>query len=181
MPTSVYISSGGHPGSAPGDLQPAYRAWADALILKCASEAGEAKQAAAAIRATAAIARIEPISSYNRELSIDTSSFLSATSSDLLGLYFPPRWSEDLLDHLSDRRFDRDLVEELVLPCSAPLVEVHVSKMTEVLVSTPSDILNTICAFFNDDIDSYVKSLGRQPRAKLSEDWEIIVPESDLK
>lgn len=181
MPTSVYISRGENSGSEPGDLQPAYRAWADALIFQSAREAGEVKQAAAAIRATAAIARIEPSVSYNQELSMDTSSFLSAARSDLLGLYFPPKWSEDLLDHLSDRRFDRDLVEELILPCAAPLVDVHVSKMTEVLASTPSALLNAICAFFSEDVDLYVKSLDTRPGATLSKDWEIIIPKSELK
>ncbi|WP_345411436.1 hypothetical protein [Pseudonocardia xishanensis] len=53
--------------------------------------------------------------------------------------------------------------------------------MAEVLASTPPDILNAIHEFFSADIALYVGSLNRLSVQTLSEDWEIIIPDSLIK
>jgi hypothetical protein len=177
MKTTVFVTGRDHPGAEPGVLQPAYRAWSDAFLLRHEAAVGGSKLNALASRATARLSRIEPIGGYSLPISVDSSACLAAISSDRLRLYFPPVWSEDLLDYLGDRRFSPDLVGELVLPCAAPMVPVDVTKMADVFAETPSYLLDEIQAYFSNEISAYVDSLSLASDAgDLSEDWEILIP-----
>ncbi|WP_298797613.1 hypothetical protein [uncultured Pseudonocardia sp.] len=177
MSVVVFVADSDHPGSKGGRLQPAYRAWSDALLVRRARNADEKKVAALTMRATAQIARAEPISPYGSSVDIAPESCLIAKSSDLMRLYFPPTWTDVLLGHLVDTGFSRAACEELIMPCDDPWVLIDATKMAAVLLETPADLLGAIEDFFCDEIDEYVDSLSDLHLGSIpSEDFEILVP-----
>lgn len=177
MKTTVYVAAEGHPGARAGGIQPAFRAWSDALLIQHVSGVGDPRESAAAMRASAAVARVEPIALYADPVQVDTSLCFAAMSSDMLRMYFPPSWTEDLLSHLVDRGHTSDVVEELVMPCTEPMVPLKVSMLAEVLAETPPLLISHIRAYFSSDIERYANSLAELPSiGSLSEDWEILIP-----
>ena len=110
-------------------------------------------------------------------MTVEASKCAVARSSDSLLLYFPPQWMEALLDHLADQGFSRDLVEELILPCAAPMVPLEVPLLADVFSETPSDLLDAIEAYFASDIDAYIGSVRPFEEGGIfDDDSEVLVP-----
>lgn len=176
MSVVVFVAESGHIGANGGRLQPAYRAWADALLSRYARNIESPKIDAVDARSTARIARSEKIASYDLSIQVERASCLVAKSSDLMRLYFPPSWPEGLLEHLADIGFSRDLCEELIMPCAAPFVPIGVTSMSEVLSQTPQDLLQAVVTYFEGDISEYISSLGTLPLTGMPpEDSEILI------
>ena len=175
MRTIVFVTDEKHCGARPGQLQPAYRAWADALLLR-ATEDDFTRAPTLQMRTTAQIGRVAPTDFYTIPLEVDRAICGAAMKSDSLRLFFPPQWREDLLDHLVELNFPRELVKELVMPCAAPMVLLHVSALRDVFAETPSEIIHAIASYFARDIAEYVESIFPVGEMSFAVNREVIIP-----
>lgn len=158
MSATVYIAPVGHVGARAGEEQPAFRAWADALLREWALKFDLNLATAVAKRSTSQIGRLGRQGLYTDPISVDPAACAVAVASDELSLFFPPAWSEGLAEYLVDCGYDRDMIEEHLLPCDAPLTPIVVEQMSGVLASTRADLLRATFKYFEGDIQSYLKS-----------------------
>lgn len=84
---TIYFAPVDHPGARAGDEQPAYRAWADALLRELALTSDPDLAAAVARRSTSRIGRLEPEGVYGDPIMVDACTL--ALASDYLHLFLP--------------------------------------------------------------------------------------------
>lgn len=180
MSSTVFVPGPRHPSAAPGRLQPAFRAWADALMLRYSESKTEPrKDAQPAFRQTAQIGRLRPTGHYVLPVTVDLAACRLATSSDSLNIYFPPSWTDGLLEYLVDWGFAVDLVQEMILPCAAPMVRVGINGIMSVIESTPADLIGAVEHYFANDLRKYVDSI-RAIGTEASDDFEVVIPDGGV-
>ena len=164
-------------GCSPGATQPAFRAWADALLELAAERAGDDRTPAVAMRSTAQILPLSPPSSENHVVTVTSSGCALAYASG--ALLTPRGWRQELRDHLVEIGLDRDEVEEHLLPCAAPLVPMRVAAAREVVTGTRPDLLRAIMTYFADDVRRYLESWQAAEHPAAGVDllgWHLVVP-----
>ena len=158
--TTVYrspIDLAGSLGRHAGSRQPAFRAWADCLLIRLAERAGSPKLSTVVARPVLAIASLSADEPDARPVEVPVSECFLAFRSRELRPFRADGWRA-LVDHLVDSRFDKDMVLEHVLPCDAPRAMVMTPLIREAVSETEPHLLAAIEAYFEDDLMIYLES-----------------------
>lgn len=155
---TVFLAADEQPGCTGGPRQPAYRAWADALLVRTASRTHPHLFPSVSTRTTAHIGRLVPGEPFTSPSAASSETCAIAIPSETLPLYRPAGWAEALQSHLIDSGIDRDLVDEHLPVCAAPLWPARTDAMPSVLNETRSDLLHLVTSYFQPDIDRYLQS-----------------------
>lgn len=183
MPITVYAAPVGHPGADPGARQPAFRAWADALLIRLSSVSDPSSATSVGARSTGRIARSQREDPFVEPLLVEPSLCNLAIPSDRLPLFTPSGWSEGLLDYLVDNGIERDVVEEHLPACAAPLWPTLTEAFPKVLTETRSDLLLLVGRYFAHDIRGYLDSWRPLNDEDLStgRQFEVVVRTPDVE
>jgi len=180
--STVYIAQFNHPAAQAGVMQPAFRAWADALLSQQASKYDRDLAAAVSIRSTSQIGALSRRGMFTEPLVVNSSACFIAQASDQMQLFFPPAWRVGLVEYLAHFEYDDDMVEEHLLPCDAPLTPVLVDSMRQVLTETRSDFVKHIVQYFASDLGRYLESwrpLSSPITSGNDEEWEVVIPSAE--
>lgn len=177
VPSTVYVAPPGHLGADPGTRQPAFRAWADALLVRLAPRIDSRVSSSIGIRIDGQIARLAPHSPFDEPLDVRDHACALALRSETLPLFRPTGWSEDLMEYLTDAGIAEDVIEEHLPVCAAPTWPARVDALPQVLAETRQDLLLLVARFFGPDVRRYLGSWKALPAdaAPLDEPLEVVV------
>lgn len=177
----VFAAPLGSPGAEAGSRQPAFRAWADALLVRLASLSSPALSESVATRRTGRIARLKPEAPFIERLIVEPSLCSVAVPSAELQLFAPSGWSDGLVEYLTDNGINRDLIEEHLPVCAAPLWPTRTNALPDVLKDTRSDLLLLVGRYFAEDVRRYLGSWHPMDSALLEpgDQMEVVVTEAE--
>ncbi len=172
----------------PAPTQPAIRAWGDALIELIDERQERRALPPVSLRSTAVFAWTEPepparLAEAFRdrrryELRVITSACASARA-DLIDAVFDAATWRGAGEHLVDRGFERDYLEEELVTLTAPMTAMHVDRARSAVESTGADLLEEILRYFTPLVVPYLESWGpfedheQEPSDAL---WDVVIP-----